>query len=107
VEQALQNGISSERWPDKLLEAPRKLVISPASSVLCGLLFLGLLAYVVFSPAHQLGGTWMFLGPLMSLTRVVNYLRPKRAFDRLFQPREQPKPLQSENWGAPPRPFSS
>jgi hypothetical protein len=107
VEQVLRNGISSDRWPEKLLEAPREFVASPGYPVLCGLLILGSLAYMVFSSAHQVSGTWMFLAPLQSLIRVGTYLRPKPASDRLFRPIEQLKPLQSENWGSPPRPFSS
>jgi hypothetical protein len=106
VEQALRNGISSDRWPEKLLEAPRKFMTS-GSPILCGFLILGSLANVVFSPAHQIGGTWMFFAPLLTLTRVATCLRPKPASDRLFQPREQSKSLQSENWGSPPRPFSN
>jgi TRAP-type C4-dicarboxylate transport system permease small subunit len=105
VEQTLRNGISSDRWPEKLLEAPGKFIAS-GFPILCGLLILGSLANVVFSP-HQVGGTWMFFAPLLTLTRVATCLRPKPASDRLFQPRVQSKPLQSENWGSPPRPFSS
>jgi hypothetical protein len=106
AERALQNGINSERWPDSLLNAPRKLTARPAFSVLSGLLLVGALAYVVFAGVRHIGGIWMILWPLMSLTRVRNYLRPKPKSDRLLRPIERPKPLQSENWGAPPRPFS-
>jgi hypothetical protein len=108
TERALRDGINSERWADKLLEAPRSLTGSPAFSILCGLLFLSYLAFVIFSAAHNVGGSLMIFWPLMSLIRVGTYLRPpKPPFDRLLQPIEQPKPLQSENWGTPPRPFAN
>jgi len=107
VERALQNGINSERWPDGLLAVPRKLAAHPASAVLAGFLFIGVIAYVVFSSAHHFGGSWIFLWPLMILTRVQGYLRPKAKSDSLLQPLERPKSLQSEDWGAPPRPFTN
>ena len=107
AEQALQNGINSERWPDSLLNAPRKFTAHPAFSVLSGLLFIGALAYVVFLGVRHSGGVWMILWPLMCLTRVRGYLRPKPKSDRLLQPRERSKPLQSEHWGTPPSPFTS
>jgi hypothetical protein len=107
TEQALRDGISSERWADKLLEAPRNLTASSPFSIICGLLFLSYLACFIFSAAHNLAGAMMLFWPLMSLTRVGTYLRRKPPSDRLLQPIERPKPLQSENWGAPPRPFSN
>jgi hypothetical protein len=107
TEQALRDGINSERWADRLLETPRSLTGSTAFSILCGLIFLIYLAYVIFPAAHNVGGSLMLFWPLMSLLRVGTYLRPKPPSDRLFQSREQPKPLQSENWGTPPRPSSN
>jgi hypothetical protein len=63
AEQVLRNGINSDRWPDSLLNAPRKLMAHPAFSVLSGLLLVGALAYVVFavSGARHSGGIWVIL----------------------------------------------
>jgi hypothetical protein len=102
AEQALRDGINSEQWPDNLLVALRKLASRRAYSILCGLLMIGAVAYVITFGLHESGGVWMFLLPAMSLTRVVGYLRPKPKSDHLVRPIERPKPLQSENWGAPP-----
>jgi hypothetical protein len=109
AERALQNGINSERWSDSLLDAPRKFTARPVFSVLSGLLLVGAIAYLVFavSGSRHSGGIWAILWPLMSITRVRSYLRPRPKSDRLFRPIERPKPLQSENWGTPPQPFSN
>jgi hypothetical protein len=107
TERALRDGINSDRWADKLLEGPRSLTASPAFYVLGGLLFLIYLAYVIFSAAHNVGGSLMIFWPLMSLLRVGTYLRPKPPSDRLLPPMDEPKPIQSGNWGTPPRPFSN
>jgi hypothetical protein len=87
AERALQNGINSERWPDSLLNTPRKLTAHPAFSVLSGLLLVGALAYMIFSGFR---GVWMILWPLTSLARVRSYLRPKPKSDRLLRPIERP-----------------
>jgi hypothetical protein len=105
TERTLRDGINSERWADRFLEAPRSLTGATAFSILCGLLFLIYLAYVIFSAAHNVGGSLMLFWPLMSLLRVGAYLRPKPPSDRLFQWVEQPKSLQSENWGHPATPL--
>jgi len=40
AESSLKNGIKSERWPDALLDAPRKVVAHPAFSILPSLLIM-------------------------------------------------------------------
>ncbi len=104
AEQALQNGIDSGRWPDSLLAVPRKLVTHPMSTVLVGFLSIGAIAYVA---SRDFGGPWVFLWPLTSLIRVKRYFHPKPKSDTLLLSLERPKPLQSESWGAPPRPFTN
>ena len=107
AERALRGGINSDQWPESLLAVPRKLAAHPVSAILAGFLFIGAIAYVVFTSARHIGGAWIFLFPQMSLIRVQSYLRPEPKSDSLLQPSERPKPLQSENWGAQPRPFSN
>jgi hypothetical protein len=110
AEQDLRDGINSGRWPDILLAVPRKLAARPASYVIQGLLFMGgigaIIACAVFHGFH-LGGAWCFLWPMMSFTRIQSYLRTRPTSKPSLWSTEQSKPLQSENWGAPPRPFSS
>jgi hypothetical protein len=107
TEQTLRDGITAERWPDSLLGGPRKLIAHPAFTVLNVLFFIAGCGYTAFSHAHNFGGTWAFLYPAMSLTRVINYLRnkpPSSSNDSLGQLNSL-KPLQSEHWGDPSRPF--
>lgn len=101
AEQALQNGISSERWPDRLLDRPRKLFTHPALSVLNALFLAASFAFIIFYRGHRIGGAWIFLWPAMCLGRVSNYLRPKPVStdNSLLRIVERPKPLQSEHWG--------
>jgi hypothetical protein len=106
AEQALRNGINSGQWPDSLLAVPKKLAAHPAYYVIQGLLFMGAIAYMV-SPGFHGSGVWCFLGPMMSLTRVQSYLSTRSTSKPSLWLIEQHKPLQSESWGVPPRPFSS
>src|SRR5438270_6215985 len=106
-EVALKEGVASERWPDTLLVNPRKLLEHPAVSVLGWSLIVASLAAIAFSPGHNIGGAWAFLAPSTSLNRVRVSLRPPS--DVPTNPRLLPhpaKPLLSEHWGSPPRPFS-
>ena len=109
AEQALRDGISAEYWPGSLLDGPRKLFAGPAFPVLNVLFLVAGCAYIAFSPARSFGGAWAFLFPGMSLPRIIGYMRRKSppSTDRLFLQREPPKPLHSEHWKTPPRPFAS
>jgi hypothetical protein len=110
VENDLKEGIASERWADALLNGPRKL--APAffglSYLFIAVSFISVLIMGA-SGRMNFSGAWCFLFPAMCLTRLANYLRPKSASsnDSLFKPIERPRPLQSEEWGTPPRPFSN
>jgi hypothetical protein len=106
AEQSFRDGITSEQWPASLLAGPRKFIIHPTTYILECLLFIGFVVYVVFSNFHNFGGGWMFLWPMLTIIRVQACLRPKKPTNLLY-PVEPPKPLQSENWGTPSRPFSS
>ena len=107
AESSLKNGIKSERWPDALLDAPRKVVAHAAFSILPSLLIMSSFVDIIFSRSVNLGGAWMFLYPAMSLTRVISALRPRQTNADHRSPMDPPKPLQSEHWGSPPRPFSN
>ncbi len=109
AEQNLRDGISAERWPDKLLDGPRKLFAGPAFSILNVFLLVASCAYVFFSHPHNVGGAWAFLYPALSLTRVISAMRkrPSSSTDRLLTRIEPPKPLHSEHWKTPPHPFTS
>jgi hypothetical protein len=105
AEVALQRGVAHKQWPEALLATPRKLLEHPAVSVLGWSLIVASFAAIVFSRGHHVSGAWSFLIPQLSIARVQFSLRsPANADDSsLIYPA---KPLQSENWGAPPRPFS-
>jgi hypothetical protein len=107
TEQSLENGISAEQWSDSLLNTPRKLTSQPVWSILIWSLLICALAFTVTLSLHKSGGAWMFIWPAMTLTRLKSALRSKPISNNLLQPIERPKPLQSENWGIPSRPFSS
>jgi len=106
AEQSLRDGVTSEQWSDALLARPRKFTTNPAAYIFAGLLFIGFVVYVVFSNFHNFGGGWMFLWPMLIIIRVQACLRPPQKTN-LLPPVVPPKPLQSENWGTPSRPFSS
>jgi hypothetical protein len=103
----LRNSIESERWPDALLDAPRKVVAYPAFFILPYLLIIASFVDIIFSRSGNLSGAWMFLYPAMSLTRVISALRPRRTNADDRSRIDPSKPLQSEHWGSPPRPFSN
>ena len=107
AESKLRNGIESERWPDALLDAPRKVAAHPAFFILPYLLIVASFVDIIFSRGGNLSGTWMFLYPAMSLTRVISVLRPRQTDADPRSRMDPPKPLQSEHWGSPPRPFSN
>jgi hypothetical protein len=106
-EAALKEGVASEQWPEALLVTPRKLLEHPAISVLGWSLIVASFAAIAFSRGHNIGGAWAFLAPSMSLNRVRASLRPPGKGPT--RPRLLPnpaKPLLSEHWGSPPKPFS-
>ncbi|MGH9596813.1 MAG: hypothetical protein ACRD3K_08465 [Edaphobacter sp.] len=109
TEQSLENGISAERWSDSLLNTTRKLTRYPVWFVLIGSLLICALAFMVTLSLHESGRAWMYIWPAMTLTliRLQSALHPKTISNGLLQPIERAKPLQSESWGTPPRPFSS
>jgi hypothetical protein len=106
-EAALKEGVSSEQWPQALLVTPRKLLEHPAFSALGWSLIVASFAAIAFSRGQHIGLAWAFLAPSMSLSRVRVSLRPPAnvATNRglLSNPS---KPLLSEHWGSPHRPFS-
>jgi hypothetical protein len=107
AESALRKGIAAERWPESLLLAPRKLLEQPVFSVLGWSLIVASFAVLVFSRGQHIAGYWFFLAPQMGLSRVRMSLRPQNkaaANSGLLYPA---KPLQSEQWGTPPSPFTN
>jgi hypothetical protein len=104
---ALKEGVSSEQWPEALLVTPRKLLEHPAISILGWSLIVASFAAIAFPRGHNIGGSWVFLAPAMSLNRVRVSLRPpgKAATNPRLLPYPA-KPLMSEHWGAAPQPFS-
>jgi hypothetical protein len=107
AESKLRNGIKSERWPDALLDVLRKVAAYPAFFILPYLLIIASFVDIIFSRSGNLSGAWMFLYPAMSLTRVISALRPRQTDADHRSRMDPPKPLQSEHWGSPPRPFSN
>lgn len=107
AEQALKNGIQSERWSDNLIDGPRKLVSHPAYSIFGASFFVAYLASAIVSPAGHVIWSMIFFWPLMSLIRVHGYLRPRPASANgsLLGTNEQAKPLQSAQCGASPQSF--
>ena len=106
AESNLKNGIGSKRWPDSLLAAPRKVVAHPVFSMLPWMLIIASFVYIIVSRSG-LAGSWMFLYPAMSLSRVIRTLHPRDINVDYRRRMDPPKPLQSEHWGTPPRPFSN
>jgi len=107
AQSALRKGVASDRWPESLLVAPRKLAEHPVFSVLGWSLIVASFALLVFSRGQRLAGFYFFLAPQMGLNRVRMSLRsPNKVADTsgLSYPA---KPLQSEHWGTPPRPFTN
>jgi hypothetical protein len=107
AESNLRNGIRSERWPDALLDAPRKVVSYPAFFILPYLLIIASFVVIIFSRGGNFSGTWMFLYPALSLTRVISALRPLQTNADHHNRMDPPKPLQSDHWGSTPRSFSN
>jgi hypothetical protein len=104
---ALRKGIATERWPESLLVAPRKLLEHPVFPILSCSLFVASLTVAVFSRGQHIAGSWFFLTPAMGLIRVGMPLRPQNkvaASSGLLYPA---KPLQSEQWGTPSQPSSN
>jgi hypothetical protein len=107
AQSALRKGVATERWPEALLVAPEKFLEHPALSVLGWLLIAASFAVIAFSHRQDIAGSWFFLAPAMGLSRLRMSLRPQNkvaANPGLLYP---VKPLQSEYWGTPPRPFSN
>jgi hypothetical protein len=103
---ALRKGIATERWPESLLMAPRKLLEHPVVPILGCSLFAASLAVAVFSRGQHIAESWFFLAPAMGLIRIQMSLRPQNkvaASSELLYPA---KPLRSEQWGTPSQPFS-
>jgi ABC-type spermidine/putrescine transport system permease subunit I len=105
VESVLKTGIVSERWPESLLDAPRKLVRHPAVTVLGRSLIVAAFASIIFTRSGVLAAMWISMGSLISGTRIRHILRPPTMVDtsRLV-PASQP--LQSDHWGVPPHSLS-
>jgi hypothetical protein len=101
AESSLRNGIKSERWPDALLDVPRKVVAHPAFSVLPYLLIIASFVDIIYSYSRSgnFSGAWVFLYPAMSLTRVSSALHPRQTNADHRSRMDPPKPLQSEHWG--------
>ena len=107
AESALRKGVANERWPESLLVAPRKLAGNPLFSVLGWSLILASFAVFVFSRGLHVAGFYFFLAPQMGLNRVRMSLRPPNKVAANSGLSYPVKPLQSEHWGVPPRPFSN
>ena len=104
---ALRRGIATERWPESLLIAPRKLAEHPAFSVLGWALIVASFAVIVFSRGQHIAGSWFFLAPQMGLIRLRMALRGQnKAMTDTGLPYPT-KSLQSEQWGTPPKPFTN
>jgi hypothetical protein len=104
---ALKDGVASELWPEAVLDAPRKVLEHPATSVLIWSLFVAYCATIDFPPGHPIGGSWVFFAASTSLIHARISLRPPGkvpTYPRLSS--YSIKPLLSEHWGAPPQPFS-
>lgn len=106
-EAALREGVASEQWPEDLLAAARRFMKHPAFSFLGWSLIVAPLAVIVFDRRSGLAGVLMFIVPSLSLSRVQSFLRPRNNAKTDSQLRAPAKPLQSEYWGTPPRPFTS
>ena len=106
-EAALKEGVASERWPEALLAAPRKLLEHPAISVLGWSLIVASFAVLAFARVHNYSSEWVFLAPALSLTRIRTLMRPPSNIATHTGLRHPLKPLQSEHWGTPPQSFSN
>jgi hypothetical protein len=104
---ALRKGIATERWPESLLIAPRKLAEHPVFSALGWLMIVASFAVIVFSRGQHIAGAWFFLAPQMGLSRIRMSLREQNKVPATSQLLYPAKPLQSEQWGVPPQPFSN
>jgi len=107
AEAALKDGIASEQWPEALLVTTRKVFTHPALSATALLLIVPAIALPVFSSGRHYAGAWIFLLPLLSLSRMRAMFNQPRKDAGGIGSIDPPKPLQSKNWGAPPRPFSN
>ncbi len=108
VMSSLKRGVKAERWPDGMLESPRKLLSSSAFSVLSRLLFAGgLVSMILWLRSVHGDNGWLFLWPLTNLKDVQRCLRPKSdPFDHSLRI-ERGKALRSEHWGETPESFSN
>ena len=106
-ELALKDGATSERWPDVILAPTRRLLERPGVTVLSISLLVAGIAVAAFTSASNVAAMWVFLAPALSLNRVRSSLcfRNKEATNSV--PSFPVKPLQSEQWGVPPKPFSN
>jgi hypothetical protein len=107
AESALRKGIAAERWPESLLVAPRKLLEHPVFPILGWSLILASFAVLVFSRGQHIAGYWFFLAPQMGLNRIQMSLRAQNKVEANSGLLYPAKPLQSEQWGTPPQPFSN
>jgi hypothetical protein len=103
----LRKGITRNQWPEALLATPRKLLEHPAISALCWALIVAAFAAMVFSRGSHLSGFWPVLIVQTSITNTRLALRKQAKADESGGLLHPARPLQSENWGTPPRPFST
>ena len=78
AESALRKGVATERWPESLLLAPRKLLEHPVFPILGWSLIAASFAVLVFSRGQHIAGYWFFLAPQMGLNRIQMSLRPQK-----------------------------
>ncbi len=103
----LRRGVATERWPESLLIAPRKLLNRPGFSVLNWTLIVAVIAVSGFSTRQNLAGYWFLFAPLMGLSSMRLSLREQKEVPAPSHLPYPESPLQSEHWGTPPQPFSS
>jgi hypothetical protein len=107
AEQSLKNGVASEQWPEALLVTPRKLFENQATSALGWSLIAASFLAIVFTRSSNIAGAWVFITPALSLARVRSSLRLRNNPPVDPHPLYPLKPLQSKQWGTPPRPLSN
>ncbi len=100
----LRRGVATERWPESLLVAPRKLLEHPAFTVLSCTLIVAAIVVSGFSPRQNLAEYWFILAPLNNMRLSLREENKVPAPSHLPYPES---PLQSEHWGTPPQSFSS
>jgi hypothetical protein len=102
AETALKDGIASEQWPEALIAPARKIFAPPALPAASLLLIVGIAVVFLLGNRHY-AGVWIFLFPILSLSRVRGIFNPPRKNAGGVGPVDPPKPLQSEHWGLPPQ----